>query len=89
MAPPRERECGSVRELVTDSVKVGVRPGPGGAIQAPRFGGHGGNETLPAAQQVRRFLLLTKDLDADDAEIRDHVRRTVADSRREMDELHG
>jgi long-chain acyl-CoA synthetase len=28
-----------------------------------------GNETLPAAQQVRRFLLLTKDLDADDAEI--------------------
>jgi long-chain acyl-CoA synthetase len=27
------------------------------------------NETLPDAQQVRRFLLLTKDLDADDAEI--------------------
>ena len=28
-----------------------------------------GNETLPEAQQVRRFQLLTKDLDADDAEI--------------------
>ena len=28
-----------------------------------------GNDTLPPAQQVRRFLLLTKDLDADDAEI--------------------
>ena len=28
-----------------------------------------GNETLPDAQKVRRFLLLTKDLDADDAEI--------------------
>jgi long-chain acyl-CoA synthetase len=27
------------------------------------------NETLPEASQVRRFLLLTKDLDADDAEI--------------------
>ena len=28
-----------------------------------------GNETLPEAQKVRRFLLLTKELDADDAEI--------------------
>ncbi|HEU5322169.1 MAG TPA: AMP-binding protein, partial [Methylomirabilota bacterium] len=28
-----------------------------------------GNETLPDAQKVRRFLLLTKDLDADDAEM--------------------
>jgi long-chain acyl-CoA synthetase len=28
-----------------------------------------GNETLPAAQHVRRFLLLTKDLEADDAEM--------------------
>jgi long-chain acyl-CoA synthetase len=28
-----------------------------------------GNDTLPAAQKVQRFLLLTKDLDADDAEI--------------------
>ena len=28
-----------------------------------------GNETLPEAQKIRRFLLLTKDLDADDAEI--------------------
>jgi long-chain acyl-CoA synthetase len=28
-----------------------------------------GNETLPPAQQVRRFLLLTKDLEADDAEM--------------------
>jgi long-chain acyl-CoA synthetase len=28
-----------------------------------------GNDTLPTAQKVRRFLLLTKDLDADDAEI--------------------
>ncbi len=28
-----------------------------------------GNETLPKATQVRRFLLLTKDLDADDAEM--------------------
>jgi long-chain acyl-CoA synthetase len=28
-----------------------------------------GNETLPEAQRIRRFLLLTKDLDADDAEI--------------------
>jgi long-chain acyl-CoA synthetase len=28
-----------------------------------------GNETLPEAQKVRRFLLLTKDLDADDAEV--------------------
>jgi long-chain acyl-CoA synthetase len=28
-----------------------------------------GNETLPAAQKVRRFLLLTKDLEADDAEM--------------------
>jgi long-chain acyl-CoA synthetase len=28
-----------------------------------------GNETLPEAQQVRRFLLLTKDLEADDAEM--------------------
>ena len=28
-----------------------------------------GNETLPEATQVRRFLLLTKDLDADDAEM--------------------
>jgi long-chain acyl-CoA synthetase len=27
------------------------------------------NETLPPATQVRRFLLLTKDLDADDAEV--------------------
>ncbi len=30
---------------------------------------HKGNQTLPEAQQVRRFLLLTKDLDADDAEV--------------------
>jgi long-chain acyl-CoA synthetase len=28
-----------------------------------------GNETLPAAQKVQRFLLLTKDLEADDAEM--------------------
>ena len=28
-----------------------------------------GNETLPEAQRIQRFLLLTKDLDADDAEI--------------------
>jgi len=28
-----------------------------------------GNETLPAAQRIRRFLLLTKDLEADDAEM--------------------
>ena len=28
-----------------------------------------GNETLPAATQIRRFLLLTKDLEADDAEM--------------------
>jgi long-chain acyl-CoA synthetase len=28
-----------------------------------------GNETLPAAQRVQRFLLLTKDLEADDAEM--------------------
>jgi long-chain acyl-CoA synthetase len=28
-----------------------------------------GNETLPDAQKIQRFLLLTKDLDADDAEI--------------------
>jgi long-chain acyl-CoA synthetase len=28
-----------------------------------------GNETLPDATRIRRFLLLTKDLDADDAEI--------------------
>jgi long-chain acyl-CoA synthetase len=28
-----------------------------------------GNETLPAATQIRRFLLLTKDFDADDAEV--------------------
>jgi long-chain acyl-CoA synthetase len=28
-----------------------------------------GNETLPDAQKVRRFLLLTKDFDADDAEM--------------------
>jgi long-chain acyl-CoA synthetase len=28
-----------------------------------------GNETLPDAQKVRRFLLLSKDLDADDAEM--------------------
>ncbi len=28
-----------------------------------------GNETLPDAQKIRRFLLLTKDLDADDAEM--------------------
>jgi long-chain acyl-CoA synthetase len=28
-----------------------------------------GNETLPPAQKVRRFLLLTKDLEADDAEV--------------------
>jgi long-chain acyl-CoA synthetase len=28
-----------------------------------------GNETLPDAQKIHRFLLLTKDLDADDAEI--------------------
>jgi len=28
-----------------------------------------GNETLPEVQRIRRFLLLTKDLDADDAEI--------------------
>jgi long-chain acyl-CoA synthetase len=28
-----------------------------------------GNETLPEAQKIRRFLLLTKDLDADDAEM--------------------
>ena len=27
------------------------------------------NETLPAATRIRRFLLLTKDLDADDAEV--------------------
>ena len=30
---------------------------------------HRGNETLPEAQKIRRFLLLTKDLDADDAEM--------------------
>jgi long-chain acyl-CoA synthetase len=30
---------------------------------------HRGNETLPEAQKVRRFLLLTKDLEADDAEM--------------------
>jgi long-chain acyl-CoA synthetase len=28
-----------------------------------------GNETLPSAQKIRRFLLLTKDLEADDAEM--------------------
>jgi long-chain acyl-CoA synthetase len=28
-----------------------------------------GNDTLPEAQKIRRFLLLTKDLDADDAEM--------------------
>ena len=28
-----------------------------------------GNETLPEAQRIQRFLLLTKDLDADDAEV--------------------
>jgi long-chain acyl-CoA synthetase len=28
-----------------------------------------GNATLPEAQKIRRFLLLTKDLDADDAEM--------------------
>jgi long-chain acyl-CoA synthetase len=28
-----------------------------------------GNETLPDAQKIQRFLLLTKDLDADDAEV--------------------
>jgi len=28
-----------------------------------------GNETLPDAQKIRRFLLLTKDLEADDAEM--------------------
>jgi len=28
-----------------------------------------GNETVPPAQQIRRFLLLTKDLEADDAEM--------------------
>jgi long-chain acyl-CoA synthetase len=28
-----------------------------------------GNETLPEAQKIRRFLLLTKDLEADDAEM--------------------
>jgi long-chain acyl-CoA synthetase len=30
---------------------------------------HRGNETLPEAQKIRRFLLLTKDLEADDAEM--------------------
>ena len=28
-----------------------------------------GNETLPEATRIRRFLLLTKDLEADDAEV--------------------
>ena len=28
-----------------------------------------GNETLPASSRIRRFLLLTKDLEADDAEM--------------------
>jgi long-chain acyl-CoA synthetase len=30
---------------------------------------HKCNETLPEATKIRRFLLLTKDLDADDAEV--------------------
>jgi long-chain acyl-CoA synthetase len=41
-----------------------------------------GNETLPEATRIRRFLLLTKDLEADDAEItrtRKVRRRYVAD----------
>ena len=41
-----------------------------------------GNETLPEASRIRRFLLLTKDLEADDAEItrtRKVRRRYVAD----------
>ncbi len=41
-----------------------------------------GNQTLPDAAKIRRFLLLTKDLDADDAEItrtRKVRRRFVAD----------
>jgi long-chain acyl-CoA synthetase len=41
-----------------------------------------GNETLPASTRVRRFLLLTKDLEADDAEMtrtRKVRRRYVAD----------
>ena len=41
-----------------------------------------GNETLPESTKIRRFLLLTKDLDADDAEItrtRKVRRRYVAD----------
>jgi long-chain acyl-CoA synthetase len=43
---------------------------------------HRGNETLPDATKIRRFLLLTKDLDADDAEMtrtRKVRRRHVAD----------
>jgi long-chain acyl-CoA synthetase len=41
-----------------------------------------GNETLPEGTRIRRFLLLTKDLEADDAEItrtRKVRRRYVAD----------
>jgi long-chain acyl-CoA synthetase len=41
-----------------------------------------GNETLPEATRIRRFLLLTKDLEADDAEVtrtRKVRRRYVAD----------
>ncbi|MGH7299025.1 MAG: AMP-dependent synthetase/ligase [Candidatus Rokuibacteriota bacterium] len=43
---------------------------------------HKGNETLPDATRIRRFLLLTKDLEADDAEMtrtRKVRRRFVAD----------
>jgi long-chain acyl-CoA synthetase len=46
-----------------------------------------GNETLPDAQKVRRFLLLTKDLDADDAEMtrtRKVRRRYVAEKYAEV-----
>jgi long-chain acyl-CoA synthetase len=46
-----------------------------------------GNETLPEATRIRRFLLLTKDLEADDAEItrtRKVRRRYVADKYAEV-----
>jgi long-chain acyl-CoA synthetase len=51
------------------------------------------NQTLPEATKIRRFLLLTKDLEADDAEMtrtRKVRRRYVADKYAEViDALYG
>ena len=60
-----------VRAVGVGPERIGLAEGAGGGAMRALIAEEirKCNETLPDAQKVRRFLLLTKDLEADDAEM--------------------